>query len=79
MSISFERQWKKVTFPSGRIQGEREGPTGELIPESRIKCRQCVTQETGKENGNPLLENPGQRSLRAIVHGGHKSWTRLSN
>ena len=54
-----------MTFPGGRIQGEREGPTSEFIPESSIRYCQYVTQETGEENGNPLqyscLENPTDR------------------
>jgi len=65
MPISFEKKWRKVTFPGWRIQGEREGPTSEFIPESRIRSCQYVTQETGEENGNPLqyscLENPMDR------------------
>ena len=74
MPISFEKKWRKVTFPGWRIQGEREGPTSEFIPESRIRSCQYVTQETGEEYGNPLqyscLEIPIYRGAwQATVHG----------
>ena len=92
--VSFSGEWLLIsmTYPPKDPWGFPGGPVGKESACSagdHLHCRRCrfnpwVRRSPGEGHGTPFqyscLENPiGRGVWWATVHGGHKSWTRLSD
>ena len=92
--VSFSGEWLLIsmTYPPKDPWGFPGGPVGKESACSaggHLQCKRCrfnpwVRRSPGEGHGNPFqyscLENPiGRGVWWATVHGGHKSWTRLSD